>query len=98
MGWIQSSSSNLQKSFKSFPNLVSQLFIAVREINYPSCFIVYYEIKQSRNYSVDLTDLTDASLDTFLNHMCFLLVLFCFVFLIAQCRQFLVDPGALSLD
>ena len=82
-----------------FPNLISQLFVAVHEINYPSCFIVYYEIKQSRNYSVDLTDLTDASLNTFLNHICFLLLLLCFVFfLIAQCRQFLVDPGALSLD
>jgi len=32
-----------------FPNLISQLFVAVHEINYPSCFIVYYEIKQRRN-------------------------------------------------
>ena len=54
-GWIQSSSSDLQKSLKFFPNLISQLFIAVHEINYPSCFIVYYEIKQRRNYSVDHT-------------------------------------------
>ena len=54
-GWIQSSSSDLQKSLKFFPNLFSQLFIAVHEINYPSCFIVYYEIKQRRNYSVDHT-------------------------------------------
>ena len=38
-----------------FPNLFSQVFIAVHEINYPSCFIVYYEIKQRRNYSVDHT-------------------------------------------
>ena len=38
-----------------FPNLISQLFVAVHEINYPSCFIVYYEIKQRRNYSVDHT-------------------------------------------
>ena len=60
-----------------FPNLISQLFVAVHEINYPSCFIVYYEIKQSRNYSVDLTDLTDASLDTFLNT--FVFCFFCFV-------------------
>ena len=52
-GWIQSSSSDLQKSIKFFPNLISQLFIAVHEINYPSCFIVYYEMKQRRNYSVD---------------------------------------------
>ena len=54
-GWMQSSSSDLQKSLKFFPNLISQLFIAVREINYPSCFIVYYEIKQRRNYSVNHT-------------------------------------------
>ena len=44
-GWIQSSSSDLQKSLKFFPNLVSQLFIAVHEINYPSCFIVYYVLR-----------------------------------------------------
>ena len=54
-GWIQSSSSDLQKSLKFFPNLISQLFIAVHEINYPSCFIVYYEIKQRKKYSVDHT-------------------------------------------
>ena len=54
-GWIQSSSSDLQKSLKFFPNLISQLYVAVHEINYPSCFIVYYEIKQRRNYSVDHT-------------------------------------------
>ena len=54
-GWIQSSSSDLQKSLKFFPNLISQLFIEVHEIYYPSCFIVYYEIKQRRNYSVDHT-------------------------------------------
>ena len=54
-GWIQSSSSDFQKSLKSFPNLISQLFIAVHEMNYPSCFTVYYEIKQRRNYSVDHT-------------------------------------------
>ena len=45
----------MQKSLKFFPNLISQLFVAVQEINYPSCFIVYYEIKQRRNYSVDHT-------------------------------------------
>ena len=38
-----------------FPNLISQLFIAVHEMNYPSCFTVYYEIKQRRIYSVDHT-------------------------------------------
>ena len=54
-GWIQSSSSDLQKSLNFFPNLISQLFISVHEINYPSCFIVYYEIKQRRNYSFDHT-------------------------------------------
>ena len=54
-GWIQSSLGDLQKSLKFFPNLISQLFIAVHEINYPSCFIVYYEIKQRRNYAVDHT-------------------------------------------
>ena len=54
-GWIQSSSSDLQKSLKFFPNRISQLFVAVQEINYPSCFIVYYEIKQRRNDSVDHT-------------------------------------------
>ena len=53
--WIQSSSSDLQKSLKFFPNLISQLCIAVHDINYPSCFIVYYEMKQRRNYSVDHT-------------------------------------------
>ena len=52
-GWIQSSSSDLQKAIKFFPNLISQLFIAVHEINYPSCFIVYCEMKQRRKYSVD---------------------------------------------
>ena len=51
----QSSSSDLQKSLKLFPNLICQLFIAVHEVNYPSCFIVYYEIKQRRKYSVDHT-------------------------------------------
>ena len=40
---------------KFFPNLISQLFLAVHEINYPSCFIVYYKIKQRRNYSVNHT-------------------------------------------
>ena len=30
-----------------FPNLISQLFIAVDEINYPPCFIVYYEINKT---------------------------------------------------
>ena len=54
-GCIQSSSSDLQKSLKFFPNLISQLFVAVHEINYPSCFIVYYKIKQRRNYSADHT-------------------------------------------
>ena len=54
-GWIQSSSSDLQKSLKFLPNLISQPFIAVHEINYPSCFIIYYEINQRRNYSVDHT-------------------------------------------
>ena len=54
-GWIQSSSSDLQKSLKFLPNLISQLFMAVHEINYSSCFIVYYEIKQRRNYSFDHT-------------------------------------------
>ena len=54
-GWIQSSSSDLQKSLKFFPNLISQLYVAVHEINYPSCFMVYYEIKQRINYSVDHT-------------------------------------------
>ena len=54
-GWIQSSSSDLHKSLKFFPNLISQLFIAVDEINYPTCFIVYYEIKQLRDYPVDHT-------------------------------------------
>ena len=54
-GWIQSSSSDLHKSLKFFPNLISQLFIAVDEINYPPCFIVYYEIKQLRDYPVDHT-------------------------------------------
>ena len=53
--WIQSSSSDLQKSLKFFPNLISQLFIAVHEVNYPSCFTVYYEIKERRKYSVDHT-------------------------------------------
>ena len=46
-GWIQSSSSDLHKSLKFFPNLISQLFIAVDEINYPPCFIVYYEINKT---------------------------------------------------
>ena len=54
-GWIQSSSSDLQKSLKFLPNLISQLFMAVHEIIYSSCFIVYYEIKQRRNYSFDHT-------------------------------------------
>ena len=54
-GWIQSSSSDLQKSLKFFPNLISQLYVAVHEINYPSCFMVYYETKQRINYSVDHT-------------------------------------------
>ena len=54
-GWIQSSSSDLHKSLKFVPNLISQLFIAVDEINYPPCFNVYYEIKQLRDYSVDHT-------------------------------------------
>ena len=54
-GWIQSSSSDLHKSLKFFPNLISQLFIAVDEINLPPCFIVYYEIKQLKDYSVDHT-------------------------------------------
>ena len=36
-GWIQSSSSDLQKSLNFFPNLICQLFVAVLEINYPSC-------------------------------------------------------------
>ena len=52
-GWIQSSSSDLHKSLKFFPNIISQLVIALHKINYPSCFIFYYEIKQMRNYSVD---------------------------------------------
>ena len=46
-GWIQSSSSDLHKSLKFFPNLISQLFIAVDEINYLPCFIVYYEINKT---------------------------------------------------
>ena len=46
-GWIQSSSSDLHKSLKFLPNLISQLFIAVNEINYPPCFIVYYEINKT---------------------------------------------------
>ena len=46
LGWIQSSSSDLQKSLKFFPNLICQLFVAVHEINCPSCFIVYYEINK----------------------------------------------------
>ena len=54
-GWIQSSSSDLRKSLKLFRNIISHLFIAVHEVNYPSCFIVYYEIKQRRKYSVDHT-------------------------------------------
>ena len=47
-GWIQSSSSDLQKSFKYFETCVCY---------YPSCFSVYYEIKQKKNvescYTVD---------------------------------------------
>ena len=46
-GWIQSSSSDLLKSLKFLPNLISQLFIAVNEINYPPCFIGYYEINKT---------------------------------------------------
>ena len=46
-GWIQSSSSDLHKSLKFLPNLISQLFIAVNEISYPPCFIVYYEINKT---------------------------------------------------
>ena len=45
-----------------FPNLrllFQRVFIVVQEINYPPCFIVYYEIKQRENvasrYSVDHT-------------------------------------------
>ena len=29
-----------------FPNLICQIFVAVHEMNYPSCFIAYYEIKK----------------------------------------------------
>ena len=46
-GWIQSSSSDLHKSLKFFPNLISQLFIAVDGINYLPCLIVYYEINKT---------------------------------------------------
>ena len=54
-GWIQSSSSGLHKSLKFLPNIISQLVISnsLHEINYPSCVIFYYEIKQMRNYAVD---------------------------------------------
>ena len=52
-GWIQSSSSDLHKSLKFLPNNFSQLVISLHEINYPSCVIFYYEIKQMRNYAVD---------------------------------------------
>ena len=51
-GCIQSSSSDLQKSLKRFKICIClflRFLIAVREINYPSCFIVYYEIKVRKN-------------------------------------------------
>jgi len=51
-GWIQSSSSDLHKSLKFFPNIIFQLVIALHKINSPSCFIFCYEIKQMRNHSV----------------------------------------------
>ena len=50
-GWIQGSSSDFQKSLKCFQACVCfflRFFIVVQEINYPSCFTVYYEIKQRK--------------------------------------------------
>ena len=47
-GWIQSSSSDFQNHSnvsKSAFVISLSFLIAVRDINYPSCFIVYYEIK-----------------------------------------------------
>ena len=40
-----------------FPNLrllFLRFFIVVQEINYPSCFIVYYEIKQGKKRHISL--------------------------------------------
>ena len=40
-----------------FPNLrllFLRFFIVVQEINYPSCFIVYYEIKQRKKRRISL--------------------------------------------
>ena len=40
-----------------FPNLrllFLRFFIVVQEINYPSCFIVYYEIKQGKKLHISL--------------------------------------------
>ena len=52
--WIQSSSSDLQKSLKFLPNLIFQPFIAVHEINYP-CFNFFekYDKKIAPNWSTD---------------------------------------------
>ena len=40
-----------------FPNLrllIQRVFIVVQEINYPPCFIVYYEIKQRKKRRISL--------------------------------------------
>ena len=43
--------------FQNLRLLFFMFFIIVQEINHPSCYIVYYEIKQrkKRRYSVDYT-------------------------------------------
>ena len=56
-GWIQSSSSDLQKSlkcFQIFAFFISQVRYVVQKINYPSCFIVYYKIKQRKKRRISL--------------------------------------------
>ena len=56
-GWIQSSSSDLQKSlkcFQIFAFFISQVRYVVQKINYPSYFIVYYKIKQRKTRRISL--------------------------------------------
>ena len=53
-GWIQSSSSDFQKSLKCFETYVYfsvRFFLVAHEIKYPSYCSVYYEMKQSKKES-----------------------------------------------
>ena len=53
-GWIQSSSSDFQKSLKCFQTCVYfsvRFFLVAQEIKYPSYCSAYYEIKQRKKAS-----------------------------------------------